>query len=296
MGGKGRRWTGWIGVSLAATLACDASGSADASADTGSSMPACGPEELDGLYAKRIAPLLAEDRPSSCNECHLSGIDLGSFVRDSPCQTMACMTEQGLVDLQAPEQSLILDWIARADPASELVTQETIDQEYEGMLEWIEYSASCGAQACEPIENPCGEAPTWEDCEVPVAAHGQESMPWDDPGDCSEPTLEAMFAAKVYAWRGRCFPCHFADSDFDAPSWIQVGACELGSLHTMRDVLERGLVNLDDPTRSELLLRPLAVQSGGVEHGGGDKFQSDQEGAYLDFLAWIQRYAQCQQD
>lgn len=250
------------------------------------------------LYDKRIAPLLEEERPSSCNECHLSGVDLGLFVQGSPCQTMACMVHRGIVDLEQPEDSVVLGWIERADPASPLVTEAMIREEYEGMLEWIRFSAHCGELECEPMgdpeDGPCGAPATAFDCDIPPP--GEDApQPFSDPGDCSERTLEAMFAAKVYAWRGRCFPCHFADdsSEIEAPRWIQVGHCDTGSLGTMREVLARGLVDVDDPSQSLLVRKPLAESEGGVVHGGHDKIASTQEAAYVDFLAWLERYAEC---
>jgi hypothetical protein len=251
----------------------------------------CTQEGERDLYDKRIAPLLADERPSSCNECHLSGVDLGLFVQDSPCETMACMVHRGIVDLEQPEASIVLGWIERADPASPLVTETMIREEYEGVLEWIRFSAHCGQSQCETTDDPCGE-PSSLDCEIPLP---EESRSFDDPGDCSERTLEAMFAAKVYPWRGRCFPCHFADaaSDLEAPRWIQVGECDAASLATMRDVLARGYANTLDPERSLLLLKPLAESAGGVVHGGHDKISSTDEAAYVDFLAWLQRYATC---
>ena len=116
-----------------------------------------------------------------------------------------------------------------------------------------------------------------------------------NPGDCSPVTREALFRHKVYAWRDRCSPCHFDDTTIDAPKWIATGPCELGSLQTMRNVLDRGLVDLSAPTDSLLLLKPLAESAGGVMHGGHDKFANDGDPAYVDFLAWIERESACSQ-
>ena len=49
----------------------------------------CTVEGRAALFEKRIVPLFAEDRPKSCNQCHLSGIDLTMFIKETPCQTMA---------------------------------------------------------------------------------------------------------------------------------------------------------------------------------------------------------------
>jgi hypothetical protein len=97
----------------------------------------------------------------------------------------------------------------------------------------------------------------------------------------------------VYSWRGRCSPCHFDGYDGnpeEAPRWIVEGDCSLGSLQTMRGVLERGLVDTGKPTQSLLLLKPLNA----VPHGGHAKMASTDDPAYLDFLAWIEMWAACQ--
>ena len=116
---------------------------------------------------------------------------------------------------------------------------------------------------------------------------------FEDPGDCSPVTREALFRHRVYSWRDRCFPCHFDSSKFEAPKWIATGSCELASLTTMHNVMERGLVDLDDPAASLLLLKPLAESAGGVVHGGHDKFVDALDPAYVDFLSWIEREAAC---
>ncbi len=240
----------------------------------------------DDLYDKRIAPLLATDRPKTCNTCHLSGIDLEMFVQETPCQTMACLDERGLVDLEDPKASTILQWIARADPASPLIDQQVIDEEYAAFLAWIEATATCGG--CYEGDAPCGSAAP-QVCE----ADDPKNEQYDDPGDCSPLTLETLFRRRVYAWRGRCSPCHFDDNAVEAPKWIATGACELGSLTTMRNVFRRELVDLDDPAASLLLLKPLAESAGGVEHGGHAKFADVDDPAYIDFLSWISREAAC---
>lgn len=240
------------------------------------------------LFTRRIAPLLASDRPKTCNTCHLSGVDLQLFVQETPCQTMACLDARGLVDLEDPRSSTVLQWISRADPASPLIDQGVIDEEYAAFLAWIEASAACGL--CYTGATPCGE-PVAATC----PADDPKNEPKDDPGDCSPLTRETLFRHRVYAWRDRCYPCHFDNQDFVAPKWIASGSCELGSLTTMRNVLNGGLVDLNDPANSLLLLKPLAESAGGVKHGGDDKFADVNDPAYIDFLAWISREAACTQ-
>jgi hypothetical protein len=258
---------------------------------------ACTKEEQGDLFERRIAPLLAEDRPTSCNECHLSGIDLSLFVGGDACRTMACMTERGLVDLERPEDSKILQWIARASPTSPLITGEIVQQEYDGFREWIEWSASCGADACGLIQNPCSDGSAEPTCTEKNTKDGKPAFV--DPGDCSERTREALFRYRVYAWRGRCSPCHLEGGedppslDIPPPKWIDEGPCDQASLATMRTVLASNYIDDTRPDQSLLLLKPLAESIGGVPHGGGDKFHALDDEAYRDILDWITREQEC---
>lgn len=240
------------------------------------------------LFTRRIAPLLATDRPKTCNTCHLSGVDLQMFVQETPCQTMACLDSKGLVDLEDPQTSTILQWISRADPQSPLINQQLIDEEYAAFLAWIDATATCGL--CYTGDEPCGE-PIAVTCPADHPDTAPDTNP--DPDDCSPLVRETLFRHKVYAWRDRCYPCHFDNKDFDAPKWLSTGSCELGSLTTMRNILDGGLVDLKHPGASLLLLKPLAESAGGVEHGGDDKFHDLNEPAYLDFKAWIEHEAAC---
>ena len=255
---------------------------------------ACSEAEGMALYEQRIAPLLAEDRPSSCNSCHLSGIDLDRYALGDPCRTMACMVEEGLVSLEDPESSTVLGWIARAEPDSALVTESVIAEEYDGFKAWIEWSATCGAQACGEIENPCvpeGEAPVCEEHDERDPSAPPEH---GDPGDCSDLTLETLFRDRVYVHRGRCAPCHVQGADLTGPDWVRAGACNEASLATMRWLLEHQLVDAQSPADSLLLLKPLDEADGGVEHGGHHKFADTSDPAYNDMLYWLERWASCQ--
>src|SRR5690606_25781271 len=82
------------------------------------------------LYERRVAPLFSADNPSTCSQCHAGGVDLAAFLRPDACESMACLQDLGLVDLEHPERSVLLQWIERAQPESELITERVIDEEY----------------------------------------------------------------------------------------------------------------------------------------------------------------------
>ena len=285
---KAQSWVLGLALFAAAAAAC----SEDAPRRYGDVV--CSRSAAGELYEQRILPLLSDDRPKSCNECHLSGIDLSIFERRTPCESMACLREQGLVNFEQPEDSRILQWIRRADPKSPLITAEVIDEEYEGFLEWIRFSAACGSDACGKASCSASRADLCGTQDEPTL---EEVLAAKLPTSCSDLQVERLFRDSVYRSRGRCFPCHF-DSEGqlagNPPRWIHAsGDCTLGSLETLRHIERRGLLNLERPELSLLLTKPLAIEAGGVAHGGADKFHDDQDPAYINYLRFVRYYADC---
>ena len=254
----------------------------------------CVAEEGLGVYERRVEPLVNGGQPSSCNQCHLSGIDLRMFVQDTPCQSMACLVRLEEVNLAEPAESLILQRIRRAEPESDLITQRVIEAEYEGFLAWIEYSATCQGPVCGEIEDPCNSG-------------GQGGPPPEDVagplrGACDEESLVAAFNRDVFSWRGRCDGCHGlpGNANRPAPFWVDMryqvddpGSVTRAAMRTMYNLIGLGAVNLDDTAASELITKPLAEDAGGIFHGGGDKIRNRQEGAAQSFQRWLDDYAAC---
>ncbi len=276
-----------LGVSLGLGASCG---------QTETVIPAACVEGNDGtaIFDQRIAPLLADDRPKSCNACHLSGIDMTMFVRATPCETMACLGELGLVDLTAPEQSKVLAWIERAKPLSPLIDQNVVQAEHDGFLEWISHNAECGRFECAGVV--CSSRESEPFCDVapePFTAGISR-----DPGGCTDLALERLFRETVYESRGRCYPCHFESEKDAAPEALhfieQTSTCDGSSLETMHNVVEAGLIDVAEPEKSLFLLKPLGEEGGGVAHGGHQKFYPGSDPGYDNFLYWVQRYSACQ--
>ncbi len=250
-------------------------------------------DDSGALYEQRIKPLFETDRPKTCNQCHLSGVDLSLFVRDSMCETRACLLANGLVDTENIDNSLILTWIARAQPESELITQEVIDEEYEGFRQFLEQLVSCSNASCPDVTCTAVKGPGMCEREREPTL----PTPTDPETQCDSQSVEAAFQATVFPWRDRCFPCHFDDqlkADPLAPRWIEVGGnCETATVSTLRNVIDRGLVDPINPDQSLILLKPLPEIYGGVEHGGGDKFHDKTDPAYVSFLSFAEYYAAC---
>jgi len=250
-------------------------------------------QATSATFDRRIRPLLESDQPKTCNQCHLSGVDLGLFVRDDPCETRACLLNEGLATPEDIDRSPILGWISRAKPDSALITAEVITEEYEGFRDYLRELFACDDTACAGVQ--CGGARGNAVCGRATTPDEPVLVPNDMP--CDSLSIETMFRDSVYVWRGRCSPCHHSNqpsADPTAPRWIDVdGACDVATVATLRNVLESGYIDLQQPEKSLLLLKPLSLDAGGVQHGGGEKFHDTEDEAYRSMLSFFEFYAGC---
>jgi hypothetical protein len=277
-----------LAVACAAAAALAACSGRSSEADAG----ACQVEPTETFH-DRIEPLLVDGKVSTCNQCHLAGVDLSVFARQTPCETWACLREQGLVDVADPENSKVLSWIERASPDSDLITPEVIDAERDAFRAWIEANAACPG-ACAGVS--CGAPDEGPICAVTDHGPPDAAEPAAAPG-CSDREVEQAFYDDVYAWRGRCFPCHFdteTKADARAPRFLSaVGNCQTGSAVSLKRIVELGMIDSSDPAQSLLLQKPLDLPEN--RHGGGAKF-TRKDRAYQSFLRFIELYRSCTQD
>lgn len=285
-----------LGATVSACIlgACQSSSESETAALDGGE---CRSEEGLRIYDERIDPLFRDDQPSTCNQCHLSGIDLQQYVQSTPCETYACLVQQQLVDERRPEESKILAWIKRAEPQSKLITQEVIDTEYSAFRDWVSFNARCDACAtvqC-PLDSDAGSFCPDEAHDAHDAVDG--GAPPLEPAGCEASDLEALFVSRVYSLRGRCAPCHFnlaENAQYEAPMWVEVAPdCSTGAQRTLDNVLSGGYIDFEHPEQSLLLLKPLPESLGGVPHGGGDKFDGLDDPGYRSLLAFIQHLVAC---
>lgn len=203
---------------------------------------------------------------------------------------MACLEEQGLVRLDAPEESVLLSWIGRVPPDSALIDASVVEEERAAFLQWFEHEAACQTCAGTTCPDP---APTG------CAADEKPENTYDaatDPGDCDEETLERLFRGTVFTWRARCAPCHIDGATSAAETsrfFFQTGDCGVASLASLNRILALDLIDVDDPLQSLLLLKPLAESAGGVPHGGHDKIVPDNDRAFDGYTHFLQRYGAC---
>src|SRR5207302_10122531 len=96
------------------------------------------------VFEKRILPIFQSPNPSSCVQCHLSGVDLKQYILPSSAKTFLSLRDQGLVDLKDPEDSKILRLINmnEADRGANLIHEKQRKAEYEAFVEWLRACAA----------------------------------------------------------------------------------------------------------------------------------------------------------
>lgn len=73
------------------------------------------------LFDKRILPIFQSAKPSSCSECHLSGVDLKEYIRPTQQETFVSLVSAGMIDVKKPDDSKILRSINRIPKTPSLV-------------------------------------------------------------------------------------------------------------------------------------------------------------------------------
>jgi hypothetical protein len=229
------------------------------------------PSALD-IFQKRIAPILAAKNPSSCSECHLSGVDLKDYIDPNPVKTFAALREGGMIDVAKPRDSKLLRFISRKPEKPSLVTEKVRQEEYDAFLAWIEAAVKDPKLAAAKADAKLGpQVP------VEVLRHARRDQ------------VLASFVDNVWSEVGRCAACHSPDRNQaqvkkhgEQISWIKLGDPQA----TLSHLLEYDLIDANKPEESLIILKPTNQ----VKHGGGVKMAIGDR-TYTQFMAFVQDYA-----
>jgi hypothetical protein len=229
------------------------------------------------VFERRILPILNSAKPSTCAECHLSGVDLKDYIQPNERATFLALRDQGLIDVKRPENSHLLRLIRMSNPKTPLLTQKARETEYAAFRDWIEAAAKDPALASAPRQK-AAKRPGPKVANA-VIRHTRKDQ------------VLASFERNVWLQEGRCMNCHREGAPENAENvkkfgrrvaWFVANDPE----ETMRRILAQRLVNVQTPKQSLLLLKPLNK----VPHGGGVKLLYGDTG-YKMFRAWIEDYA-----
>lgn len=232
------------------------------------------------IFEQRIQPIFESEKPSSCVQCHLAGVDLSNYILPTAEKTFVSLRDQGMIDQNHPGESKILQFIQRepdGDSTFPTIHQETRQNEFNAFREWI--IASCNDETLRnlpPIESDQLAKPQVSD---DIIRHARLDGVLDS------------FTRNIWSLRFRCSGCHMSDGyNFEKLSakhgeqmeWLKVE----GPAATMRYLMSSYLIDTNHPEDSLLLLKPLNE----VEHGGGLKMAKG-DTDYMAFLNWIQDYS-----
>src|SRR5438270_10642927 len=105
--------------------------------------PLMAADSAEQVFEKRILPIFKSPNPSSCVQCHLSGVDLKDYILPDAEKTFRSLRDQGLIDLTAPEKSKIIRLIDMGGgDKGPTVHEKNRKAEREAFLAWI---AACAA-------------------------------------------------------------------------------------------------------------------------------------------------------
>ncbi len=273
------------------------------------------------LFNQRIMPIFRSPNPSSCVQCHLSSVDLKSYILPSHEETFLSLRDQGLIDLDSPADSKILKLISMgekdADKGARLIHEKTRQAEYDAFAAWIEACCADASLRSKPAAKDFRPArPSLPD---DVIRHGRKSR------------LVDSFVRNIWSQRMRCFPCH-TPHEIESPEknpqhekaaqrHKELVAKYGQRMNIFRETPEQTLqqmivssrkstsrrlpmLNLKEPRKSLLVLKPTSKlppkkEDGQFEspssvepvsHMGGLKMHVDDQ-SYKSFVAWIQDYA-----
>ena len=266
-----RTWLCWVIAAGWTGLLSEAAGSEEKSAT---------PEEI---FEERILPIFRSADPSSCTQCHLSGVELRNYILPTQEKTFANLRDLGLIDLKTPEQSRILELIGMEPKESEQDAVARIDPKMRA-AELAAFSSWIQAAAKDPTLRNAPSLPAKETAApaLPneVIRHGRVDR------------LLESYVSNIWSLRFRCAGCHHPSGPkfekhakkhgVEAMAWLKAE----GPAASMRYLMSSDLIDLENPEESELLLKPLNVS----DHGGGEKMRAH-DTDYVAFLSWIEDYA-----
>lgn len=225
------------------------------------------------LFEKRILPIFESAKPSSCSECHLSGVDLKEYIRPTQQETFVSLVSAGMIDVEKPDESKLLRFINRRAETPSLVTDKIRKEEFEAFRAWIRAAAS------EPklLAEKGNAEPIGPKLPEEVIRHARRDR------------VLASFIENIWNEVGRCAACHSPDRNQkqvkehgEQVSWITLRDPQA----TLNHMLEAGLIDADKPERSLLLMKPTMQ----VKHGGGQKMVVGDR-TYKQFRAFIDDYS-----
>lgn len=227
----------------------------------------------EAIFQKRILPIFQSPNPSSCTECHLSGVELKDYILPTQQATFASLLKAGLVDRENPKTSKIIEFIRRSPDTPSLIQKKIREQELAAFEAWIVAAAGDPALVSATDKTqPIGP-------QIPdeVIRHARQDH------------VMASFTDYVWTEVGRCAACHSPDRN---QKQVQEHGKQVSWIHlndpaeTLKTMVDAGIIQPKTPEKSMLLTKPTLQE----EHGGGQKMVVGDR-TYKQFRRFIDDYA-----
>lgn len=271
------------------------------------------------VFEQRIMPIFRSANPSSCIQCHLSAVDLKDYILPSHEATFLSLRDQGMIDLQHPEESKILQLIAMgnddSDKRAERIHRRMREAEAAAFTEWI--LECCADERLVGLPVLDTKAVAKPPADEQVIRHARKSRVVDS------------FKRNVWSQRMRCFPCHTPhEIQLDNPmhrkpqsryeEFVQKYGRRMDIFRespeaTLQHLIESSrkthagqlpLIHLQMPEKSLLVLKPTAKVPAKLANGEFERPSSDipvthmgglkmhvHDQSYKAFVAWLSDYA-----
>lgn len=224
------------------------------------------------IFNKRILPIFQSQKPSSCTECHLSGVDLKDYIQGDQKKTFASLVKAKLIDVEKPLDSKILKFIQRQPNKPNLITKKVRQQEYKAFRAWI-LAALKEPELLAAKSNTLAGPQLSDD----VIRHARKDR------------VLTSFIENIWSEVGRCAACHSPDRNQKQVrrhgkemSWIILNS----PVKTMQYMIDQKLINVNQPEKSLLITKPTMQ----VKHGGGKKMMVGDQ-AYKQFRRFLDDYS-----
>lgn len=248
-----------------------------------------------------------------------SSVDLKDYILPSSRDTFLALRAQGLIDVQRPSESKILQLISMGDSDPDALAKrihaKNRKAEYEAFAHWIK--ACCGDSQLVATVKP-------DTLEKPGPSRSNDVI-----RHTRRDRILDSFVRNVWSQRMRCFPCHTPgeldpnnpmhekpiqrQQEFVKQYGARMNLFKDSPMETMRSLVANSrkpmgdrlpLINLDEPEKSLLILKPTAKlppkDSDGkigepssqlpVSHMGGiNMHEGDQ--SYKAWMHWLKDYA-----
>ncbi len=225
------------------------------------------------VFTRRILPIMNSAKPSSCAECHLSGVDLKDYIRADQAETFAALVKGGLIDAKQPQKSKLLEFISRTPAKASIVSAEIRKEELAAFTAWIEEAA----RDPELLKAKAGSEKLGPKLPVEVVRHARHDR------------VLASFIDNIWVEATRCAACHSPEFNKEQVkkhgeqvSWMTPD----DPAATLKHLVEAGLIDTAEPTKSMILLKPTMQ----VKHGGGIKMVVGDR-SYKQFRKFLEDYA-----